>query len=122
MSILLVGSWALKEHFPDLQRKPRDTDLIGTLDEVTKIFYRPGYTAYPFNKGKKYFIQYPDKGAIIEAELAWEGTTAEQLIELVKDDPDTRTTKMGCAEPILVPPVDVLYMLKMSHRWCLPET
>lgn len=49
---------------------------------------------------------------IIEAEIAWKNSSAKELIEVVLSDPETIIKNN-----LLIPSVDFLYMLKMSHRY-----
>ncbi len=90
-------------------------DLVGEFDEI-QAYVRalPGGVteARPFQGGKKYMAR--DRlGVVHEFEIAWEGTTGASLIELVEGDPGTIRIPTGQ----LVPSLDLLYALKMSHRY-----
>lgn len=122
MTIAMIGSNALRMYIP-LVRKSKDYDIIGTYDDVVKYVERimrgaflggeEPYSFYPINSGKKIIAR---RGTlIIEAEIAWPGSTAEKLLNIIKSDSKTYndTNYYNC----LIPSLDVLYMLKMSHRF-----
>jgi hypothetical protein len=52
-------------------------------------------------------------GAIVEAEVAWPNSMAERLVKFVESQSDNIVMANGT----LVPSLDVLYLLKMSHRY-----
>lgn len=122
MTIAIIGGHALRMHI-SLVRKSKDYDIIGSYDDVVKyiemkmtsgfINHDEKYSFYPINSGKKIIAR---RGTlIIEAEIAWPGSTAEKLLNIIKNDPSTHndTNYYNC----LIPSLDVLYMLKMSHRF-----
>mgnify|MGYP003451549692 FL=1 len=127
--MLLIGSQALK-YYTKLDRDPRDWDFIGTIDEI-ESFIRARKdeveSAYPSNEGKKMIVKL--KGELpIEFEIAWEGSTAEKLLEIVKDENAFYAsiqpykellvkTNVVLGELVLVPLLSTLYELKMSHRF-----
>ena len=89
-----------------------DTDLIGTYEEVEELQKSLPITAtYPINGGSSVYIKTTDK-VIIEVEVAWEGSRAEKLIKFVKEDENTFFTG-----ELMIPSLDVLYMLKCSHKY-----
>ena len=108
--MILIGSHALNTHH--FRRIPQDLDLVGTYEEIIEYAMKDGApnALYPIEKGKKLFIK--KNNQLIEAEIAHEGNSAEQLMHLVQADSHT-TMKEG----MLVPSLDILYMLKMSHRY-----
>lgn len=108
--LILIGSRALKSYM-DIGRQPKDIDLIGQYDEVMDFARTCGEirSCYPVLRGEKFIIKTDQD--IIEAEIAWEGSLAESLTRLIVDDPDTRHGYLT------VPSLNVLYMLKMSHRY-----
>lgn len=105
--MLIVGSDALR-NYCDINRTPRDIDIMGTYDECMDfIKSSPGelYKCYPINEGKK-IVAF--KGTtIFEAEIAWEGSTAEEFIQLEKRN--FGNSKYAS--------LNGLYALKMSHRF-----
>lgn len=113
MSLLLIGSEAAYWHGVDLGRRPRDVDLVGTMDHVQDfISGLPDVReCRPFEGGKKYLAR--TEHHIFEFEVAWPESTAEWLVRLVDEDPDT---EIVCSEE-RVPSLDLLYALKMSHRY-----
>ncbi len=106
--MLIVGSEALKQHI-DINRIPRDIDIIGTYDEVSdyvNTIVGGLKEARPFAKGKKYLFRKGD--TIVEAEIAWPGSLAEEFLNLSHDG---RYFRPGYATLIQ------LYTLKLSHRY-----
>lgn len=100
-------------------RKPMDMDIIGEYDEVVNFAnsnMTEIYEQYPSAKGGKMIFKSNEctipHATIIEAEIAWDGTTAKDLMQLILNDPKT-IYKDGVAYASL----DVCYMLKMSHRY-----
>lgn len=114
MKIFVLGSRACHPYF-DIGRKPKDYDVLGSYDDVVKfvhyIFGSEPFNFYPISKGNKYLAR--NKNFIIEAEIAWPGSLNEKLFNLIDADPDTIPGYDEC----LIPSLDVLYMLKMSHRY-----
>lgn len=111
--MILIGSLALETRVWHLIRPVCDIDLVGTYDEI--MAYRKRINApvaYPINSGKSIYMRGVD-GAIIEAEVAWEDSMAERLIKFVESQDDNIVMANGT----LVPSLDVLYLLKMSHRY-----
>jgi hypothetical protein len=108
--LVLIGSGALKRYV-NISREPKDIDLMGTYDEVMDFARTCGEIreCYPIQSGDKYIIKTDQD--IIEAEIAWEGSLTEQLIGFIRNDPFTKHRYL------IVPSIDVLYTLKMSHRY-----
>lgn len=107
--MLTIGSLALSFHI-ELDRNPRDLDIMGTYDECIKFMkefgeIHPIVQMYPASKGKKMIAKYSN-GDIIEAEIAWKGSSTEKFIELMEAE--------GYPE---YASLNGLYALKMSHRF-----
>ena len=126
--MLLIGSQALK-YYTNLDREPRDWDFIGTIDEIESFIQARKdevESAYPSSEGKKMIVKLKDE-LPIEFEIAWEGSTAEKLLEIVKDQNAFYNsgpykellvkTNVVLGELVLVPLLSTLYELKMSHRF-----
>lgn len=118
--MLLIGSAALVHLGCDIGRVPRDTDLIGSYDELgvlTRALRKRGcgpVVSIPLSQNKT--VLRTEK-SIIEFEIAWTETTAARLVDLVCDGTQR---DMGYLAPGLVaavPTLDMLYTLKMSHRY-----
>jgi hypothetical protein len=109
MTILYIGSYARKIHGEDVA--PKDIDLIADYESIKKFAKeRDIKTFYPIEDGKKIFMR---KGKqIYEAEVAYTGSLAEELLELVKHDPNSIVF-----ENTIAASYDLLYTLKMSHRY-----
>lgn len=119
--MLLIGSQALK-YYTNLDREPLDWDFIGTIDEIESFIQARKdevESAYPSNEGKKMIVKL--KGELpIEFEIAWEGSTAEKLLELITKDSirEWACCLLGNVEQEYeFPSPNVLYELKLSHRF-----
>lgn len=109
--IAYIGSFALKHHI-DISRECGDFDIVAEYEDLQKFHKHIGAVkCYPFQSGKKYFAQ-TAAGAIYESEVAWEGSLSQELLEIIENDKDTIRYP-----DYLVASLDVLYMLKMSHRY-----
>ena len=109
--MLTIGSHALS-HYTDVKRVMRDSDFIAYADDVyafVRSLKRSNLlkTARPFNEGKKFFVE-DNFGRIYEFEIAWPDSSAEELLKLCK---------VHGGETPVIPSLNVLYALKMSHRY-----
>ena len=114
--MMLIGSLALAYHIP-LEREVGDIDLVGGYDEIVE--YRKTFGAksfFPINSGKTLFMK-NEAGAICEADVAWPGSVAEKLLKFVMNESDTLRLLSEVHGEVYVPSLDVLYLLKMSHRY-----
>ncbi len=112
--LALIGSHALKAR--GYNRTPKDTDIIGTFEEINAFFrkFKGNIAAqYPLSANKIYVKT--KFGAIWEAEIAWEGSSAAEFLRIVEDDPDTMEPHEG--SDLYIPSIGLLYALKMSHRY-----
>jgi hypothetical protein len=111
--MILIGSRALA-YYADLKgRKINDVDYVGTYQDAMELREQIGAkVCFPINSGKSIFMQTGDK-TIYEVEVAWEGSRAEKFIKFVESQPDNLMTPWGNT----VPSLDVLYLLKLSHRY-----
>lgn len=101
--MIFIGSHALSR-YTNLDRTPKDIDVIGTYEDVSsyvKSLEGELKVARPINNAKKYF--YVKGDSIIEAEIAWEGSLAEEFLSLMNNSEYAS--------------LDALYALKMSHRY-----
>lgn len=107
--MLRIGSAALNDY--EFVRRPRDRDFISTIEEYEHIIgnrRQSGYlvAAYPYSSSKmveRYRV--PGFGpCIAEYSIAWDGTSDSDILEY-------------CGRGAHTAPLDVLYMLKMSHRY-----
>jgi hypothetical protein len=108
--LILLGSHAL--NYYEEYKIPKDMDLVGNYDEIISFAKSNGTikSCYPIADGKKLVIKQEE--GIIEAEIAWEGSVAEKLVNLIIEDQSTIQNN-----GFLIPSLDVLYLLKMSHRY-----
>lgn len=110
--------------------EPNDLDIIGEYNDVIAFIKQAipnPKSVMPTNRGKNVVAKSKD-GLIIEAEIAWPGSLAEQLMALIKVDQGTKRIKAADI-PILeqrqlaftadacIPSLNVQFMLKMSHRF-----
>jgi hypothetical protein len=110
--MIVIGSKALSYHI-DVGRKINDLDIVGTYEEITAYIKRTKPKVfYPFNGGRKMYMKYAD-GSIVEADIAWPNSVEERLLDFVMSDGGTELA----AYETFVPRLNVLYMLKMSHRY-----
>lgn len=82
-------------------RVPKDLDIIATYDDAIEFIKSAGKvkSCLPEDGGTKVIAHYFDRTPI-EAEIAWVGTSAYDLLQLDRDVD-----------------LNMLYMLKMSHRY-----
>jgi hypothetical protein len=124
--LLVIGSHALKDitGAAELGRTPRDLDVIGTWEELLD-YQTHARIAYPVS-GKKWFIRFNpnawNPSGIVEFEIAWPGSPEEKLIKYGEALPNSEWSVMTSASPaanafIKVANKDILYTLKMSHRY-----
>jgi hypothetical protein len=99
-----IGSVALKQVLGmTYGRLNADIDAIATFDEAVKFLKEANCNViYPINQGKTLVGKNP-LGVIFEISIAWPGSTNEELLKY-----------LDSAE---VAPLNVLYALKMSHRY-----
>jgi hypothetical protein len=115
--MIVLGSTALQRHLPLYSIKPADLDLLGDFDEYETFRkqFKPS-TFFPIASGKKMYMRKPAGtiGAelIVEVDICWEGSVAAKLRDFIMAEPDTWDNR-----DTHYPSLDVLYMLKMSHRY-----
>lgn len=124
--MLLIGSAALNVWDKGiLNRKPCDLDFVTDIDtyECFRAALPQGNIASfgPIQDAKKMVIELRD-GMVMEFEIAWQGTTAAALLDLVPKDVQTgiidarRLIKTGF-QHILVASPGLCYVLKQSHKF-----
>ena len=101
--MLIIGSHALFQRLPHLARKPRDLDIIGSWKELME-FQKNFRVSYPRSKDK--WLLKGD-GDIVEWEIAWPGSLADALL----------ISQVATEGTEYLASIDVLYTLKMSHRY-----
>lgn len=116
--LVLLGSGALAHHTFGI-RKPVDIDLLGTYEDTQDHIKYVGKVEkiianFPAEGGKKIIVKTTEH--IREYEVAWPGSDSEALLKLVIEDKKSFDSDWGhglCK----VPTLDILYMIKMSHRY-----
>jgi hypothetical protein len=104
--MLRVGSQAMRHHFPRAGIEPKDTDIIGTLDEFrewTKGFEKGEIILCKPLSADKIHVRTKD-GWNFEWEIAKAGNCAQELLDYFD---------LGQA----FAPTSVLLALKLSHRY-----
>lgn len=114
--LCVIGSHALARHVTELV--PLDIDLVTSYEEML-TFAKYNYTniteSYPITKGKKWVMKgfgSMRRSNIMEVELAWDDSLAKELHDLIVAD-----KKTVVVNGLHYASLDVLYMLKMSHRY-----
>jgi hypothetical protein len=114
--MIVIGSKALLVQGIQTGRKSFDIDVIGEYDEIVdyaKKYHGNIRACYPIDDGKKLVVK-TDR-TIIEGELTWEGSSAEALRDLILADEKTIYARDTVGHKFAS--LDVLYLLKMSHRY-----
>jgi hypothetical protein len=104
--MLIVGSQAMAHHFPEAGIVPKDTDIIGTLDEFrewTKGFEKGEIILCKPLSADKIHVRTKD-GWNFEWEIAKAGNCAQELLDYFDLGQDFA-------------PTHVLLALKLSHRY-----
>ena len=115
--IVVIGSEALVD-YTDIGRVPKDIDYVMTWATFQSwlLWLKTQYkisAVYPISEGKKQVVK-TDTG-IFEVEIAWENSTALELMKIAALD-RRPSCALGKFELIFAP-LDLLYELKMSHRF-----
>lgn len=107
--IILIGSKAANYHYPEFWPSPNDIDLIATFDDFKFWLAKQEnvQSYYPIEDGKKFVVRFFDK-PITEVEIAFEGTSAAELFNVVSG-----TEQNG----FIVPDLDWLFTIKSSHKF-----
>jgi hypothetical protein len=109
--ILIIGSVALSYHI-EPKTYPKDYDFMCSYENFANLVKDnlALISCYPKSGNKMILVE---REQIAECEIAWEGSLAEELINLTSKDPDSIPIEGN----FIVPSLDVLYMIKMSHRF-----
>lgn len=103
--MIILGSYPVEAV---VGRVSKDLDLLCTLDQFRNYV---GQHPTIIDKGHA-FIKTPDR--IYDAEIIWPDTLSQELHNLIVSDPNSRWDFDLNA---WLPSLNVLYMLKMSHRF-----
>lgn len=123
-NIVVIGSYAMRARSVERYENTisTDCDIIGRYDDVMRFIRSHANirSVVPIADGKKIVARLDQTDnkysySVIEAEIAWSGSTAAELISIVEQDIDC-TVRLNNIE-LLVPSVDMLYTIKMSHRF-----
>lgn len=121
MDIVFIGSVAMRKC--GIFRKTNDIDVICSYDDF--VAYTDAKTCksfYPTKDARKIIA---DAGfSMVEGEITWDDSNAKELFDLIKSDPRTTFEVIDYIDvnnynpaTFYYPSIDVLYMLKMSHRY-----
>lgn len=122
MNIVFIGSIALSNR--GIIRRPNDIDVICSYDDF--VLYAGAKTCKRFypSSGAKKLIAQNEVNTMLECEVTWDDSNAKELFDLIVSDPNTKTSYTGACSgwngkscTFYYPSIDVLYMLKMSHRY-----
>jgi len=114
--MILIGSNALDLMGYPSNRQTNDTDYVATYEEVMSFIKKHMESIkayYPINSGRSYFVK-ANSGHIYEFEIAWENSRAAKLSSFISEQTDNMIWRGLNA---VVPSLDILYLLKMSHRY-----
>lgn len=103
--MIILGSYPVENI---VERQSKDLDLLCTLDQFRNYV---GQHPTIIDKGHA-FIKTPDR--IYDAEIIWPDTLSQELYDLIASDPNSR---WDFDKEAWLPSLNVLYMLKMSHRY-----
>lgn len=116
MTVLIVGSVATRLHFKEARSSRLDVDIICREEDFIPFVHRFAgqdiVRSEVFSDGKKIMAQNA-RGLVVEAEIAHPGSTVEAILHWAEQDKGSLVVEPG----ILAASVDLLYMLKMSHRY-----
>lgn len=119
--IAIIGGIALRQHI-NVERNSLDIDIVGTYDQCmdfAKTYFSRITECYPIKQGNKLVIKGFDHSnirAIMECEIAWEGSHTQRFHNMLISDQDSNKQLMY-GKFVIIPSLDVLYMIKMSHRF-----
>lgn len=112
-AIAVIGSEALKELGFDI--KTRDLDLVASYDDLMVFLKnKKTFQKYPFADGKKFVAKL--ENLVIETELAWDNSSSANLLNLIINDEKSKVKTVDGID-MIYPSLNILYMLKMSHRY-----
>ena len=111
--MLLIGSRALVANNPELEgtRRTVDWDFICTIEQFT-TWHKANKDTLQFavpTQGGKYYHARDKDGMNYEFELAWEGTTALEMLNWNRSNDGNKEQEVASNFD--------LYMLKMAHRY-----
>ena len=115
--LVVIGSKALNFHIPKT-RSEKDLDVICSYEAFNQYIKSKRVTpleVYPEQKGGKMIVKWAN-GDILEAELTWEKSNSKWLYDLVLSDSNSHFNETDVAMEVY-PSLNVLYMIKMSHRY-----
>lgn len=116
IELVVIGSVALNK--VGISRKPNDLDIVGNYKDVIAFMkLKNVIKKCPIQSGKKIIAESTSSDIrMIEAEICWDNSSAKELFDLIKLDPYTICEIDGEVK-FYYPSINVLYMLKMSHRY-----
>lgn len=113
--IIITGSKALNRRLGFTHRTSKDIDIIARPDDVDAFVktYGTYTTRWNISNNKRVYVfgMRSDPKLIIEVELALPDTNQEQLLSLIEAKYSNDSSDIYYAD------LDLLYMLKMSHRF-----
>ncbi len=116
MTIALIGSLAVNHHIPGFREVPGDVDLIMRFEtfQAWHAGLKNVKACYPIQDGKK-FVVLRDQQPIHEIEIAYPGSTGEELLGMLEGGEHLAPGVEG--QLYTIPTLDLLFTLKWSHRY-----
>ncbi len=116
--MLAIGSQALQARYPDLlTREPADLDFIATHANAKAFIRGRGFTSVTPSGGGRKLICKRHGEPPVEIEIAWPGSSAALILDYVRDKADILRFQYAVDVILDAPPLDVLYAIKLSHRY-----
>lgn len=118
--IAVIGGIALK-HWISVDRVSLDIDVIGSYDDCQsfiKHYFKQIDQQYPSKDGNKIVVKgQTDNGpAIMECEIAWPDSHTERMLLAIAQDVKSLSGEIA-GYSVTIASLDMLYMIKMSHRY-----
>lgn len=118
--IVVIGSTALNFRIPGFRAKVSDVDLIMTYDTFVAWHKKQinVESVYPIESGKKFVVKFFDQ-PIHEIELAKPGNSCMMILEQAQNwTASCMVAQKDWDHGVWhIPPIDILYTIKMSHRY-----
>lgn len=111
--LLVVGSQALRAHNVEVVRTILDIDIIATKEDIGESLIDIKPIKVQVSEDANHIYAFTDDNLVHEYEVAWDDSTANELLEIIKENPHLAIESGGLhyAHP------SVILALKLSHRY-----